>query len=207
MATMQEILDEVGLGEAGHTKTATATTAPSSKEVNDVLDSLGLSNVESVEAAGVTKTASEGRNRMGMTDLYEEIFGGEAAPAATQEKTAAAATEAGEQTEVESQAGELTGIYFNVLRDAAFDKIAGDLEMEAGKGFQPDAGSSGELTKIVGKEGNPRVAVNHDPSSGAGMVANPGNQTPYSLKAKAQIKAILKRRMTSEAGDVGGYNE
>lgn len=219
MATIEEILAQVGLSDApSQTKTAAAKGSPSSKEVNQVLEDLGLSGVEEVDA-GVTKTASEERNQMGLTDLYENIFA-EAAPEAiaaevpAQEKTAAAeVTEEVEGTEevVEPSTamGELTGIYFNVLEDAFVEKLAGDLEMEAGSGHKPQAGikDGGELSRIVGKEGDPSVAMNHDASSGAGMKANPGNQTPYSLKAKAQIKAILKRNMKSEAGDIGGYNE
>lgn len=220
MATIEEILAQVGLSDApSQTKTAAAAGSPSSKEVNKVLEDLGLSGVEDVDSAGVTKTASEERNHMGLTDLYENIFA-EAAPEAIaaevpgQEKTAAAeVTEEVEGTEevVEPSTamGELTGIYFNVLEDAFVEKLAGDLEMEAGAGHKPQAGvkDGGELSRINGKQGDPSVAMNHDASSGAGMKANPGNQSPYSLKAKAQIKAILKRNMKSEAGDIGGYNE
>jgi hypothetical protein len=215
MATLEEILAQVGLSEApSQTKTASAA-APSSKEVNKVLEDLGLSGVEDIDNAGVTKTASEGRNHMGFTDIYDSMFG-EVAPAATEEtqvKTAAAdavaTAEAGaeEVTESSTAMGELTGIYFNVLEDSFYEKLAGDLEMEAGKGHKSVDNAGGELSRIVGKEGDPRIAVNHDPASGAGLKVNPGNQTPYSLKAKAQIKAILKRNMKSEPGDIGGYNE
>lgn len=221
MATIEEILAQVGLSDAPLSQTKTAAVgSPSSKEVNKVLEDLGLSGVEDIDNAGVTKTASEERNHMGLTDIYENIFG-EAAPVETevvepaaQEKVAAAAATV--ETEVEAEAteqtsamGELTGVYFNVLEDAFVEKIAGDLEMEAGAGHKPQGGVKGgsELSRIVGKEGDPAVAVNHNPSSGAGLKVNPGNQTPYSLKAKAQIKAILKRNMKSEAGDIGGYNE
>jgi len=218
MATLEEILAEVGLGESSQTKTASAA-APSTKEVNEVLENLGL-NEKVVEAEGVTKTASDERTSMGLTDLYENIFGsnGEtaaAAPAAEAgaEKTAAATAEAAPAGEVSDEPstnlGELTGIYFNVMHDACIEKIAGDLEMEAGSGYKPQehAGSTGELSRIVGQEGDPAVPNNYDASSGAGLKANPGNQTPYSLKAQAQIKAILKRRTKMEPGDVGGYNE
>lgn len=221
MATLEEILRDVGLGEPSQTKTAT-TANPSTKEVNEVLESLGLDS--KVVENQVTKTASDERTNMGLTDIYEDLFGtkpeatvektaattaapaAEAAPAAT-EKTASAETQ--ETEDPTTRVGELTGIYFNVMHDACIEKIAGDLEMEAGKGYQPQehAGSTGELSKIVGKEGDPALPNNYDASSGAGLKANPGNQTPYSLKAQAQIKAILKRRMKSEPGDLGGYNE
>lgn len=216
MATIEEILAQVGLSDApSQTKTASAQATPSSKEVNKVLEDLGLSGVEEVDNAGVTKTASEERNHMGLTDIYENIFG-EAVEAEGQEKVAAAEEAAAEGSEVEAgeedtstALGSLTGIYFNVMHDAFIEKVAGDLEAEAGAGHSPLGGNKGggELTRIIGKEGDPSIPMNHDATSGAGLKANPGNQTPYSLKARAQIKAILKRNMKSEAGDLGGYNE
>lgn len=222
MATIDEILSSVGLGDKpSQTKTASAGSTPSSKEVNKVLEDLGLSGAEDISNAGVTKTASEERNHMGLTELYDQVFG-EAAPAAPaddgQNKTASAAAAAEGDPAVEptqgdsnpiTDLGELTGIYFNVAEEAYLDKVAGDLEHEAGSGHSPLGGNKGggELTRIIGKEGDPSVAVNHDPVSGAGLKVNPGNQTPYSLKARAQIKAILKRTMKSEPGDIGGYNE
>jgi hypothetical protein len=221
MATIEEILAQVGLGDASSSQTKTAAAAvPSSKEVNKVLEDLGLSGIEDVNA-GQTKTASDERNNMGLTDIYESMFG-EAAPAAAgQEKTAAAAAaeaapvEGEEKTASEEEqspttsVGEVTGVYFNVMRTELLEKMAGGLEAEAGSGHSPLGGNKngGELSRIVGKEGDPSVAVNHDPTSGAGLKVNPGNQTPYSLKARAQIKAILKRNMKSEPGDIGGYNE
>jgi hypothetical protein len=143
----------------------------------------------------------------------------------TQTKTAAAATTTEQtattevtETEVEKTAstafGEVVGTYFNVLCDnfvaevEGLDKVAGDLEAEAGEGYAPQGGGErSELSKIIGKEGDPALKVNRDASSGAGLKVNPGNQTPYSLKAGAQIKQILKRKMKSEPGDVGGFNE
>lgn len=219
MATLEEILAQVGLSDVAPSQTKTASAAaPSSKEVNKVLEDLGLSGVEEIDNAGVTKTASEERNHMGLTEVYESLFG-EAAPAAaaesTQEKVAAAATTEGETTTETTEVvpstalGELVGVYFNVMEDAYVEKLAGDLEMEAGAGHKPFAHqpASGELTKIVGKEGDPMIAKNHDASSGAGLKVTTGGNTPYSLKAKAQIKAILKRTMKSEAGDIGGIHE
>jgi hypothetical protein len=221
MATIEEILSQVGLGDKpSQTKTASAAATPSSKEVNKVLEDLGLGGVEEISSAGVTKTASEERNHMGFTEAYEALFGEEAvaAPAEDgQNKIAAAAPAAGEPAAAPAEGednpitdlGELTGIYFNVAEEAYLDKVAGDLEHEAGSGHSTLGGNKGggELTRIIGKEGDPSVAVNHDPTSGAGLKVNPGNQTPYSLKARAQIKAILKRTMKSEPGDIGGYNE
>src|ERR1019366_6060553 len=177
MATIEEILAQVGLSDApSHTKTAAAVGSPSSKEVNKVLEDLGLSGVEEVDNAGVTKTASEERNNMGLTDIYENIFG-EAAPeavepteqvkvataaaaaaaAAVETEVVAASTE--EVTEPSTAMGELTGIYFNVLEDAFVEKLAGDFEMEAGKGHKSVDNAGGELSRIVGKEGDPRIAV------------------------------------------------
>ena len=218
MATIEEILAQVGLSDVpSHTKTAAAKGSPSSKEVNKVLEDLGLSGVEDVDNAGVTKTASEERNNMGLTDIYENIFGEVVEATEGQEKVAAAAAvgeaevteEVTGDEDTSTALGSLTGIYFNVMHDAFMDKIAGDLESEAGAVHSPLAGNKGggELTRIIGKEGDPSIPMNHDSTSGAGMKVNPGNQTPYSLKARAQIKAILKRTMKSEAGDVGGYNE
>lgn len=216
MATLEEILAQVGLSDVAPSQTKTAAAAnPSSKEVNKVLEDLGLSGVEDLSAAGVTKTASEERNHMGLTEVYESLFG-EAAPAATeegQEKVAAAegeaTTEGTEEVVPSTSLGELVGVYFNVLEDAYVEKVAGDLEMEAGAGHKPFAHqpAAGELSRIVGKEGDPMLPKNHDASSGAGLKVTTGGNTPYSLKAKAQIKAILKRTMKSEAGDIGGVHE
>lgn len=221
MATLEEILAEVGLGESTQTKTAAPVGSPSTKEVNEVLESLGLDGgIESVEQAGQTKTASEERNQpMGMDKIYESLFqdapaaNAVVAPTETQTKTASETTTEVSATEVEADEstalGELTGIYFNVQHDALIEKLAGDLEMEAGAGHKPQASApgGGELSKIVGKEGDPAIPMNHDASGGAALQVTTKNTTPYSLKSRAQIKAILKRTMKSEAGDVGGYNE
>jgi hypothetical protein len=210
MATMEEILASVGLGdEASEGQTKTASAAPSSDEVNDVLEGLGLSGVD---VTGQTKTASEERNNMGLTNIYEDLFSAEA-EGEGQEKTAS--EEGGEGYEqVEdgegspsNDLGELTGIYFNIMREELMDKLAGDLQAEAGAGHAPLMDhAGGELSRIVGKEGDPRIRNNHGQSE-AGLKVTTGNQTPYSLKAQAQAKHILKRTMKASPGDVGGYNE
>lgn len=216
MATIEQLLAGVGLSSGGQTKTAAAA-VPTSSEVNQVLENLGIfGGIESLDAASVTKTASaEGTNMTGLTDIYDSMFGAEEAASATdpgQTKVAAAAPEAAatadanEDGDPSTSLGELTGIYYNVQCDEFVEKIAGDLEAEAGKGFKPQgAGERSELSKIIGKEGDPAIAVNYDASSGAGLKVNPGNQTPYMINAHA--KEILKRRVKSEAGDVGGYKE
>lgn len=210
MATLEEILAQVGLGDAGvQTKTASQA-SPTTKEVNDVLDGLGLSGLGEDEG-GVTKTASDERNQMGLTDIYEDMFGEKApaAPAPEQTKVAAevapvAATVTEDEAGQESPVGELTGIYFNVMHDAWQEKLAGDLEAEAGAGVKPQASApgGGELSKIVGKEGDPAIAMNHDASGGKALKVNPGNQTPYSLKEKALAKAIARRGNAVPGGQI-----
>lgn len=204
MATLEQLLAEVGLAEESQEKTASAS-APSTNEVNQVLEGLGLAGMSD---EGVTKTASQERNHMNLLDVYEGVFGEEVTETEGQEKVAYAS---GEEyvNEGSTSMGELVGIYFNVLHDSCMEKIAGDLEAEAGAGHNPFAHSpeSGELSKIVGKEGNPHQPMNHEVGSGKPLVTNPGNHTPYSLKAQAQVKSILKRRMKADAGDVGGYHE
>jgi hypothetical protein len=206
MATLEEILADVGLADNAQTKTASAA-APSSKEVNSVLESLGLTGLEG-SAEDITKTASDERNKMGLLSIYEDAFGEEVV-VETQTKVASTEEVTDDENEASTRFGELVGLYFSVAQDSLVEKLAGDLEMEAGDGYKPQgsAPAGGQLSEIVGKQGDPALPVNHDASSGAGLRVNTGNQTPYSLKAKAQIKAILSRRMSTEAGDVGGYHE
>lgn len=207
MATLEEILADVGLSESpSQTKTAAA---PSTSEVNEVLEGLGLDGIE--EAAGQIKTASEERNHMGLTDIYEDLFGEETVTEDGQTKVASeeVVEEEGEEASGSNALGELTGIYFNVMQEEFMDKIAGDLEAEAGAGHKPQSGvkDGGQLSSIVGKEGDPAVAVNHPASSGAPLKVMTGNKSPYGPNARAAIKQILSRKMKSEAGEVGGSHE
>src|ERR1019366_3746344 len=195
MATLEEILADVGLSEpSGQTKTASAQGTPSTKEVNSVLEGLGLSGVED---AGVTKIASDERNNMAFLDIYESVFG-DTAPVdevVEQTKVAAAAAPVVTETEIDENPnttafGELAGVYLSVAIDGLVEKLAGDLEMEAGTGHKPQASApgGGQLSEITGKIGDPSIEMNYDASSGKPLVTNPGNQTPYPLKVGATAK-------------------
>jgi hypothetical protein len=50
--------------------------------------------------------------------------------------------------------------------------------------------------------------VNADASGGKALHVMTGSQSPYSLaSAGPAIKAILKRKLSAEAGEVGAYHQ
>lgn len=219
MATLQDLLAEFGLadeGSAPQTKTAAAAKPAGDEQVNEMLKELGLEGAEEgVEKVASANENNKGEEHMGLTAIYEDLFG-EAAPVAGQEKTAAEGTE-NEQTEEVNEAtslfGELTSHYFNAGLGGLveeMEKQAGSVEEEADQDEEQPlqhAATGGQLTGIIGSAKDPHMPANHSASSGARSQVMTGNTSPYSLKSQAQIKAILKRVGKSEAGDVGAYED
>lgn len=199
MATLQELMAEVfGESESQTTKEASATKT-TSDEINQVLANLGLDDSESVKTASESEKEHTNGGSMGLMNIYEQIMSeGEE----LQEKVASEETSEGEEqvSEVSSTAafGELVGEYFNVMAEPFFDKIAGDLESEAGAGHHP----KGDLKDAKHEE--PHLPVNYQPENGAALHVTTGGTSPYSLKEKALMKAILTR---VAAGQVGNYKE
>ena len=195
MATLQELMAEVldvAPANGGQEKTASAT-KPTSTEVDQVLDNLGLQGAEAVKTASASEEQKNGGN-MSLADIYEQMMG--VAPAeAGQEKTASAQAAAGEASDESTAFGELVGEYFNEIAAPYFDKVASDLETEAGKGEQPLAHvpTGGSMTAALGKPADPMLPKNHSASGGAAINAAAHNSTPYALKEQALKKAILKR--------------
>jgi hypothetical protein len=206
--TIKELLSETGLETAPATTEKTAAARSTTEEVDEVLRSLGVGDSTTV------KTASEnvkpnGGSMKSMADMYEEIIG--AAPAApTTEKTAsevaAAAAATAEVTTTEDGAdadfGSLVGSYFNEALNPFVEKVAKDLEAEAGAGFKPLAGINGDgsLAAVIGKEGDPSLGQNHKATGGGKIDATTGNHSPYSLKDSALAKEILKREKVVPGG-------
>jgi hypothetical protein len=200
MATLRELMAEFDIGEE-HTKQASVTKT-SKDEIDQVLENLGIGDAETV------KTASENENKdggsMGLQDIYEKIMGEDVS---AQEKVASEtpATEETSQEKVASSSfGELTGEYFNVVAAPYFEKVAGDLEVEAGQGHAPmgDLDEKSSLGKSLGQQADPHLKVNHAPKNGQRIDAATGGKSPYSLKEKALLKAILSRSAAGEVGNV-----
>lgn len=206
MATLQELMAEC-LGETaqGQEKTASATKT-STAEIDQVLENLGLQGSEAVEktASAAADSKTNGGN-MSLSDIYEQIMGGIDSEA-TQVKVASE----GEQTQAEggdeqsTAFGELVAEYFNEATEPYYEKVAADLETEAGKGEQPLAHSQtgGAMTAALGKPADPALPVNHSASGGAKLQVTTGNQSPYSLKEQALKKAILKRMQAAPVGNI-----
>lgn len=221
MSTLQELLAEWGMEpETTGAQTKTASAPKVSDEVQSVLENLGLAGTEE----DVTKLANEqkGDERMGLEEIYAQMFGDQ--PAEENEQTKVAAEEGDGSTGDDTGAaddevtetgvfGEMTSHYFNgVLAGMAdeFEKLAGSVEEESDQDDeQPLAhmGNSGQLTGVIGKPADPHMPVNHSASSRAPLRTMTGNTSPYSLKAQAQVKAILKRVGKMEAGDVGAHKD
>lgn len=209
MATLNDLLNEFGLAEETQTKTASQS-KKTNNEVNKVLEDLGFSADEAV-VEEVTKTASKGDSMSnGFMDDYEAIFG-QPEEAVHQETEGAgedlekqASSEEGDVTDTHVF-GELVGTYFNEMRAGFMEKIAGDLEAEAGAGHNPmPEHTTGTLSATIGQKGNPHLPVNR--KAGEPLHVMTGNTSPYSLKG-ALAKQVLKRVGTSAAGDVGAYKE
>lgn len=197
MATLAELMAEV-MGEpaqTGHDKQASA--KPTTDEIDQVLANLGLGDTESVKTASDQSDKTGGS--MGLMEIYEKIMGEEAPVAQeeqTSEKTASEAAPAEQATEEASDSstafGELVGEYFNVMAEPFFDKVAGDLESEAGAGEQPlaHAGGSGSMGKAIAPQKDPHLPVNHSASGGHDLKVMTGGKSPYSLAVKQKL---LKR--------------
>jgi hypothetical protein len=204
--TLSEILADCGMDDSqGQTKTASA--KPSTTEVDQVLENLGLDSTTVKTASEKTQT---GGNMNSLQSVYEQIFGEDTATetvktASEQVETPAQKTETEDFAKVASAAfGEATATYFNELLGAyseALEKTAGSVESEAGAGEQPlhHIQPSGGLTSAIGKPADPAMPVNHSASSKAPAQVATKGQTPYSLKGAA-MKEILKRIKSETPG-------
>jgi hypothetical protein len=205
--TLKELLSETGLETAPVTEKTASSNLSSTDEVDEVLRSLGVGSTATVKTAS-ENTKSNGGSMKSMSDIYEEICG--AAPAET-EKTAAEveaeATAAAAATEIteensDSDFGSMVGAYFNESLSPYVEKIAKDLEAEAGAGHKPLAGihGDGSLSPVLGATGDPQLAKNHQATGGGKINAMTGNTSPYSLKDAALAKQILKREKVVPGG-------
>ena len=187
MATLQELMSECfGEPVAGLNKGASAAKA-TTDEIDEVLNNLGISDSETVKVASESNEQNGGN--MGLMDIYEQIMvGGDSAETSHQGYEGEASPS--------TQFGELVGEYFNVLAEPFFNKVAGDLEAEAGKGHQPMAGL-GEAVKKY-----PHLEVNYDSKNGRPLEVSTGGSSPYSLKESALIKQILRRAAARQSGNV-----
>jgi hypothetical protein len=205
MATLQELMAEV-LGEStgGQEKTASAA-KPSASEVDQALENLGLQGSEAVKTASEAQENENNGGNMSLTAIYEQIMGG-IDPEATQEKTASAegGAASAEGSDESTAFGELVAEYFNEVQDAYFEKVASDLETEAGKGETPlqHVQTGGSMTSALGKPSEPRLEQNHSASSGSPIHAAVQNSTPYALKEQALKKTILKRMAAAPVGNI-----
>lgn len=142
-----------------------------------------------------------------MSDFYEAIIG-ESAPVATEttktagEEVAPAATTTEATEDGSTDFGAIVGHYFNEQLSPYAEKVAKDLEAEAGAGHKPLAGINGDggLAAVIGKTGDPSLGQNHQATGGGKIDAMTGNLSPYSLKDKALAKAVLKRENVVPGG-------
>lgn len=196
MATLQELMAEVlGGDQSGQTKEAQATKS-TTDEIDQVLENLGLDESESVKTASENENTNDGGNMSGLMGIYEEIMGDETGA----EKVADSGYEGDDSAS--TAFGELVGSYFNEMAGPFFDKVASDLEAEAGQGEQPMAHApvGGSMGRTLGAQRDPHLPVNHSASSGAKLETMTGNSSPYSLA----VKQKLLKRMAGN-GPVGEY--
>jgi hypothetical protein len=209
MATLQELMAEV-LGETsakeGIDKQASAT-KPSTAEVDQVLENLGLQGSEAVvKTASAEGTKNNGGN-MSLAEIYEQIMG-VSAPEGGQVKTAsdpAQANTSTEGSEASTSFGELVGEYFNEVVEPYFEKVAADLETEAGRSEETPlqhATTGGSMTAALGKPAESRLQVNHSASGGAPLRVTTGGHSPYALREAALKKTILKRMAVAPVGNI-----
>ena len=197
MATLQELMAEC-FGEPSAVLQKQASESKASvDEIDEVLANLGLEDSETVEAASETEKTNENGGTMGLQHIYEQIMEEQVG----QEKVAGETTEPVEQVSAEEATpttafGELVGEYFNVMAVPFFEKVAGDLEDEAGEGSEPLSGLGDA------KEQMPHLPVNADMKNGRSMQATTGGASPYSLRDKALIKQILARAAARQSGNV-----
>ena len=209
MSTLAELLGEYGLIDGNQEKTASALDGNNSKEVNQILESLGLSGAdEGVEKVANATIENKGES-MSLTGIYEKFFD-ESAPAQDTEVAALqkeASEEGTEGNEGTGLFGELVGHYFQAAQGAYHEKVAASVEEEVEKGELPMAHleNKSSLGASMGKVQDPHMPMNHSASGGHELKASIGGQFPYpSIKEKAQMKAILKRMA---AAPVGAYKD
>lgn len=200
MGTLEQLLAQYGLND-NQVKVASEQTSTTNDEVEQVLESLGLDGA----SEGVEKVASTNDtkgDRMSLTGIYEEFFGG--APA--MQKEAQAENISSEEVNEGTQLfGEVSAHYYEVARANFIDKIAGSVEDEADQDEeQPmkNMGNTSSLGATLGKAQDPHMPVNHSASGGEAMKTMTGNSSPYSLKELALKKAILKRLMAQSVGEI-----
>lgn len=198
MASLRELMGEVFPEQV---KTASAASKPSSTaEVDRVLNDLGLLDAESVKTASASTPENNGGPMSSLAEIYERTMStpvtektAAAAPAAAAAATEAEKTAAAAEDETGiSDFGSLVGGYFNDQFAPYVEKVAADLETEAGKGHKPqaDAPGGGGMTSVIGKEGDPALAMNHAASDGAHLKVTTQGHTPYSLAVQ---QSVLKR--------------
>jgi len=208
MATLNELMADVGLGTVPQqTKQASATKSVN-EEISKVLENLGLgTDGETIKTASEETNNEENGGPMGLQGIYENLFGDVAPAAEAVEPQEKIASEVETEVSASEGFGELAAAYFGVAKEAFVEKIAGDLEAEAGAGHDPMGAmpSGGQLTNIIGAPKQAKLPVNA-PQGEAHHVTT-GNQSPYSLKVLAQVKQILKRNMKHQDGETGAYNE
>jgi hypothetical protein len=200
MASLHELLAECKISipqTSGQEKTAAAA-KPSSDEIDRVLENIGLKEGSQEKTASETEIKDGGKD-MSLENIYKQVFGEQETTQVSENNTEKTAGETEAQTEEQSAStafGGLVGEYFNVMADPYFEKVAGDLETEAGKGTVPTA----SLPK--GSAGDPHMPVNHPASGGAELKVMTNNQSPYSLKEQALQKAILRRMRAVPVGEI-----
>lgn len=200
--TLDNLLVEFGLASQDSQKShEKAASAPAKDEVTQVLESLGLSSnaTETESTVKVANDKSQEGGTMNLTQIYDELFAAEEGTTKVASAEGATTAESNEAASPESLFGEMVAHYFSAGHEAFLSKIADESPMA-------HAGHSGQLTGVIGVPADPRLPVNHSASSGAHLQVSTGGHSPYSLKG-AMIKATLKRRMSAEAGDVGGYHQ
>lgn len=216
--TIQDILNEC-LSDPktqGQTKEASVQ-KPSTEEIDRALEDLGLAESGTVKTASDVANKSNGGN-MGLTEIYNQMFAEDTQPTTTETEPAAAepttkvASEAGgESNEDPNDFGSLVGHYFNVGTETFLEKVAAEAEAsDKGGDHNPlqHLGDKSALGGTLGNVGDPHMGNNYDASSGAASKAMTGSNSPYAPLSKALMtKAILKRKMSMESGDVGGYNQ
>lgn len=209
--TLTDLLNEVGLdGGSSQVQTKTASeNPPSTKEIDDTLEALGLGSSDAVKTASEQISTGNG-GEMSLLKIYEQVIGGEPAESATN-TTEKVASEAGAAAPAESPAdateilGEVTGDFFTGAVNAFVEKVAGDLEAEAGAGHKPFESKPSAMGSSMGLSGNAHMPVNNPTGDNEKVHAMTGGQSPYSLKEKALAKAMLKR--TKDYGAVGTFHE
>lgn len=201
MPTLDELMADV-LGAPSQEQTKVASAKPATtQEIDQVLESLGLGEAGAVKTASEELNDNGGNMKGSLTDLlYKDIMGEEEeAAAATAEptKTAAEATTTEDEISGDAAFGTAAGHYFNAAYETYLDKVAADLISEGkSDSVQPMAHLPGgsAVSKSLGLGGaDPHVAVNHkDGLKHEPIAATTKNHGAYdeSLKEKA---AILRR--------------